>query len=428
MIPERQNPAGTVESTERPLQVLVVDDSRLQRRILSMALKKKGYVVFEAEDGDHGYDVFCSQHIDIVISDWMMPRLSGPELCRKLRARDSDHYAYIILLTTKSEKDEIAMGFDAGADDFLSKPVHAVELMARITAGERVMRMERELTHKNDLISATLGELKTLYQALDNDLIEAKKLQQSLVREKTGKFRGAEVALMLQSSGHVGGDLVGFFPINDTELGLYALDVSGHGVSSALMTARLAGVLSGSVPGKNVAIEADAEGNPVARDPGEVAGDLNRLLLDEMDTEHYFTIILATLNLETGQIRLVQAGHPHAQLQRAGSEPELLGDGGLPIGLLDSADYESFTTMLRKGDRLLLASDGFTECTNPAGDMLDDEGLSRWLAHHREMAGIDLLEQLPLELSRFAQGDDFGDDISALVLDFAGPQSKDVPD
>lgn len=428
MIPELQNPTETDESSERPLQVLVVDDSRLQRRILSMALKKKGYVVFEAEDGNHGYDVFSAQHIDIVISDWMMPGLSGPELCRKLRARDCDHYVYIILLTTKTEKDEIAMGFDAGADDFLSKPVHAVELMARITAGERVMRMERELTHKNDLISATLAELKTLYQAIDNDLIEAKKLQQSLVRDKIGKFRGAEVALMLQSSGHVGGDLVGFFRINDTELGLYALDVSGHGVSSALMTARLAGVLSGSVPGKNVAIMADDRGDPVARDPGEVAGDLNRLLLDEMDTEHYFTIILAILNLKTGQIRMVQAGHPHAQLLRAGSEPELLGDGGLPIGLLDGADYASFETTLRKGDRLLLASDGFTECTNPAGDMLDDEGLSHWLAHHRDMVGTDLLAQLPLELSRFAQGEDFGDDISALVLDFAGPQGIDLPD
>lgn len=419
MIPDVKTPTETPEETpERRLQVLVVDDSRLQRRILSMALKKKGYDVFEAEDGNHGYQIFCETHIDIVISDWMMPGLSGPDLCRKLRKVESEHYVYIILLTTKSEKDEIAEGFDAGADDFLSKPVHAVELMARITAGERVMRMERELTSKNHLISETLAELKTLYHALDSDLIEAKKLQQSLVRDKTGTFGPAELALMLKSSGHVGGDLVGFFPINEAEVGLYSLDVSGHGVSSALMTARLAGVLSGSMPGKNIAIEADADGRPTGRDPGAVAADLNRLLLEEMETEHYFTIILAILNIDTGDLRLVQAGHPHGQLMRAGTTPHLIGDGGLPIGLIDGAEYASFTTRLAPGDRLLLVSDGFTECTNPAGTMLEDEGLSDWFHRHRDLDGPELLDVLPRELERFAKGPDFGDDISALVLDF----------
>lgn len=418
MIPDKTDDMTPNDPSTGSLHVLVVDDSRLQRRILSMALKKKGYVVFEAEDGNHGLEVFQANHIDIVISDWMMPGLSGPEMCRALRDLNSDHYVYIILLTTKTEKNEIAEGFDAGADDFLSKPVHTVELMARITAGERVMRMERELTNKNALISETLAELKTLYQAVDNDLIEAKKLQQSLVRDKTGTFRDAEIALMLQSSGHVGGDLVGFFRINATEIGLYSLDVSGHGVSSALMTARLAGVLSGSVPGKNIAIEADAEGNPVGRDPGEVAADLNTLLLEEMDTEHYFTIILAILNSETGHIRLVQAGHPHAQLLREGESPVLLGDGGLPIGLLDGAEYSSFETTLRRGDRILMVSDGFTECTDPNGNMLDDTGLSRWVAKHRDLDGPTLLEVLPRELTSFANGEDFGDDISSLVLDF----------
>ena len=120
-------------------------------------------------------------------------------------------YGYFILLTSKSDKEEVAHGLDAGADDFLTKPVNAGELRARISAGARILGMERELTEKNRLIKSTLDELQVLYDSLDSDLIEAKKLQQSLVRERHRDFgpRGLPDAAI---GGHVGGDLVGMFP------------------------------------------------------------------------------------------------------------------------------------------------------------------------------------------------------------------------
>lgn len=418
MIPEPEPKTVPSGAPVPQLSVLVVDDSKLQRKILSMALSRKGYRVIEAEDGDHGLSLFRNHHVDIVLSDWMMPGLSGPELCRKIRELEVDHYVYVILLTTKTEKDEIAAGFEAGADDFLSKPVHSVELMARITAGERVMRMERELTRKNALVSETLSELKSLYHAIDADLIEARKLQQSLLPDKVGRFGSAQLAVMLKSSGHVGGDLVGYFRINARQVGLYSLDVSGHGISSALMTARLAGVLTGSVPGKNIAISSGRDGLPVARDPGLVAADLNRLLLEEMETEHYFTIILGVMDVESGRVQMVQAGHPHAIVARAAGEVETLGDGGLPIGLIDGAEYATFEMQLNPGDRLLLASDGFTECTSPSGDMLEEVGLAQWLGDAREADASAALVDLESRLSDFAGTAEFDDDISALVLDF----------
>ena len=137
----------------------------------------------------------------------MMPGMTGPEFCREFRQMTRDSYGYFILLTSKSEKDAIAHGLDAGADDFLTKPVNAGELRARISAGERILRMERELTEKNRLISSTLDELQAVYDSLDNDLIEAKKLQQSLVSDRYRDFGSAEVSMLLQSCGHVGGDL-----------------------------------------------------------------------------------------------------------------------------------------------------------------------------------------------------------------------------
>jgi len=239
---------------DTPRRVLIVDDSRLQRKILSSSVKRWGFEVHEAGSAEEAIEICKHTLPDLVLSDWMMPGMNGLEFCDAFRQVSQNRYGYFILLTSKSEKAEIAMGLEAGADDFVTKPVDANELRARIAAGERILHMQRELTEKNRLISDTLDELQRLYDSLDSDLQEAKKLQQSLVRERYKSFETGDLSLMLRSSGHVGGDLVGFFPAQSGHLGLFAIDVSGHGISSALMTARLAGYLSAAAPDQNVAL------------------------------------------------------------------------------------------------------------------------------------------------------------------------------
>ncbi|MFC6582425.1 response regulator [Sulfitobacter aestuariivivens] len=249
------------------LQVLVVDDSRFQRRILSASLKGLGYDVTEAASGSEAMAISRRRLPDIVLSDWMMPGMSGLEFCRAFRDLFEDQYAYFIILTSKSDKKEIAQGLDIGADDFLTKPVNGHELRARINAGKRVLRMQRQLTRTNALMRDTVEELQYLYDALDRDLLEAKKLQQSLLRDRHRIFDTGELSLLLRSSGHVGGDLVGYFPAGDGKLGLFAIDVSGHGISSALMTARLAGYLSSTAPDQNVALRRLENGTFAPRPP-----------------------------------------------------------------------------------------------------------------------------------------------------------------
>jgi sigma-B regulation protein RsbU (phosphoserine phosphatase) len=183
-----------------------------------------------------------------------MPEISGPELCKQIRQELSGQYVYFIFLTSKSEKTEVAEGLVFGADDFLTKPVNTQELRARISAGERILQMERALIEKTQELGSALAEIQTLYNDLDNDLIEAKGLQQSLLPETQKDFGAAKVSIVLQSSGHLGGDLVSYFPVNDRRIGFFGLDVSGHGISSAMMTARLAGLLSRAAPDQNMAI------------------------------------------------------------------------------------------------------------------------------------------------------------------------------
>ncbi|MDG1471325.1 MAG: SpoIIE family protein phosphatase [Ascidiaceihabitans sp.] len=401
-------------------RVLIVDDCRLQREILSSSVKHWGYEVSEADSGDVALELCKSDPPDIVLSDWMMPKMNGLEFCDAFRNLPGDHYGYFILLTSKSEKDEVAQGLQAGADDFLSKPVNAHELRARISAGERILDMQRELTEKNRIISQTLQELQRVYDSLDSDLIEAKKLQQSLIRERKKSFDTGELSLLLRSSGHVGGDLVGFYPAGDGHLGLYAIDVSGHGISSALMTARLAGYLSASAPDQNVALERLDDGTYRSLPPDQVIETLNDLVLDEMETEHYFTLLLADVDLKTGKMVLGQAGHPHPAVQRSDGSVEQTGTGGFPVGLMYGISFESFEIQLNPGDRIALLSDGVTECPNLDGDMLEEDGLAKMMTELRDIKGPAFFEALMWNLSSFAGTDDFPDDVSGVLFEFNG--------
>ena len=407
------DPAGSAVQ-----RVLVVDDSRLQRKIVSGALKKWGFDVAEAESGHDALNLCKSYVPDLVISDWMMPGMDGLEFCRAFRSLPTDRYGYFILLTSKSEKNEVARGLDAGADDFLTKPVNSHELRARIAAGDRILRMERELKGKNRLISDTLSELQTLYNSLDRDLVEAKKLQQSLVRDRYKTFDGAELSLLLRSCGHVGGDLVGFYPAGESHLGLFAIDVSGHGISSALMTARLAGYLSSALPEQNIALGVGAGGKTVARPTAEVMQNLNSLVLNEMDTEHYFTLLLAHIDLTSGVVEVGQAGHPHPIVQRASGKIEQTGPGGFPVGLLPEAKFSQYSLHLKQGDRLLILSDGVTECPNPAGTLLGEAGLEKMIQNLASTKGPTLLEALIWTLTDYAGGRAFPDDVSAILFEF----------
>ena len=418
MVSIQESIEQTDEATGVIRDVLVVDDSRLQRRILSASLKRWGYHVREAESGSEAIEMCHDRPPDLVMSDWMMPGMTGPEFCQAFRQMPRGSYGYFILLTSKSEKDEIAHGLDAGADDFLTKPVNPAELRARIAAGERILGMAQQLSEKNRLIKSTLDELQSLYDSLDSDLIEAKKLQQSLITDRYRDFGPADVSMLLQSCGHVGGDLVGLFEVNPNRIGIYGIDVSGHGISSALMTARLAGYLSTSSPEQNVALRRTETGEYVARPPSETMATLNQLILSDMETELYFTMALADVDLATGRIVIAQAGHPHPIVQRADGTLELVGKGGLPVGLIEGAEYHEFEVTMSAGDRLMIYSDGIVECADPGGNLLDDDGLKRILRDLKQTQGMACLESILWKLSEFADDRDFTDDVSAVLLEF----------
>jgi diguanylate cyclase (GGDEF)-like protein len=133
-------------------KVLVADDSAVSRKLVERTLSDKRYSLIFAKSGREALMLFAEHHPDVVIVDWMMPDCTGVEICRHIRSKPHASYSYIILLTGRSETKSVVEGLAAGADDYLTKPFHHEELIARVEVGLRIIDLQREIEGKNILL------------------------------------------------------------------------------------------------------------------------------------------------------------------------------------------------------------------------------------------------------------------------------------
>lgn len=404
-----------------PPRVLVLDDSAAQRKMLVTLLRRWGFDAMACADAGDALRVARDPSIGLIVSDWMMPGMTGPEFCRRLRASGRDQYQYVILLTSKSDTSDLSEGLAAGADDFLTKPVSPPELKARLNAGARIVAMQAELIEKTQSLSEALAKIQQLYNAIETDLAEARRLQTSFLNDTHRRFAAAQVSLWLKASGHVGGDMVGFFGVSPHVFGFYSMDVSGHGVAAGMLVARVAGILRDGAPDLNVALSSYGSGVFAPVPPDMVAAQLNAQIYNEVKGERYLTLCLGFCDQRTGSVRMVQAGHPTPLLMRADGRIERLGCGGMPLGLIRDARYQHFEFFLGAGDKLLLYSDGLTECPLKDGGFLEEDGLIRLWREHGHARGEDMLARMAAALEGMSGEADFPDDASALVVEFDGP-------
>jgi two-component system, cell cycle response regulator len=134
------------------LGVLVVDDSPVSRKLLEHALSSEPYTLLFAKSGEEALRLFSKHKPELVITDWMLPDLSGPELCERIRTDAHSSYTYIILVTSITEKDSVVEGLSAGADDYITKPFDSNELRARMGVGRRIIGLHQDIDAKNRLL------------------------------------------------------------------------------------------------------------------------------------------------------------------------------------------------------------------------------------------------------------------------------------
>ncbi|MGL5430052.1 MAG: PP2C family protein-serine/threonine phosphatase [Vibrio sp.] len=406
-----------IDSTELlpELTLLVVDDSKSYRFLLANILSQWGYRVLQAEDGQDALLKLSEHKINIVLSDWEMEGMDGCELCRQIRLTDYGHYIYIILITARQATSDMVLGLEAGADDFLSKPVVQDSLHARLHVAERILQLEHKLAVRNQRLSSA-------YQQIEQDLQAAARLQHSLLPSKKLTSRGYEASWMFLPSAYLSGDLLNYFMLDQHHMAFYSVDVAGHGVSAAMQSLAVAReFLSGRLSGRLLIIE----GQIVP--PHEVVAALNqRFCLDNEDVASYFTLIYGLIDTRTGQGCLCQAGHPTPFIVRQQGELMLVGEGGVPVGLFAESQYQSCHFCLQKGDQLYLYSDGISECENNAGELYGEDRLHALMCDLRnkektkifqlvEEALANWCQPLRVEHSQYPQL--FKDDISLVAIE-----------
>lgn len=148
------------------MRILVAEDDSVTRRVLEATLSRIGFDVITASDGTATWRILETldgkDAPELVVLDWMMPGIDGIEICRKLRTTPGFELLYIILLTSRSEKEDLAMGLTAGANDYISKPFHPIELESRVRVGQRMLNLQRSLTSRIAELEGALAHVRRL--------------------------------------------------------------------------------------------------------------------------------------------------------------------------------------------------------------------------------------------------------------------------
>lgn len=386
------------------MTILIAEDEAVSRRLLQAYLEQLGYQVAVAGNGAEAWHRFRNGDYHIVVSDWLMPEMDGLELIRRIRAHSCPSYVYTILLTAKSEKEDIVAGMDAGADDFIAKPFDRDELRVRLRAGQRVVELE----------TALLGSLNELQRAREKEISIGAKIQKELLQGRAPRtFPGVQVAAVTLPSQQIDGDFYDFFLHSHRCLDLVVGDVMGKGVPAALLGAGLKNSFSRALSRLLISLERDRLPEPeeiLTLVHGEMTPRLIRL-------EQFATLCYARLDLNRRKVVFVDCGHTKTLHFRDDTcAVERLEGPNLPMGFSETETYRQVAAPFDAGDMFLFYSDGVTETESPEGDFFAEERLAELLRVNGRREPQQVIEAVRSAVVEFSGSEEFADDLTCVAV------------
>lgn len=386
-MPQPSRAPASFTTSASPATILVVDDSPVNLQVLVRILDGSGHRILAARSGKSALEIAERARPDLMLLDVMMPDMDGFAVCRAIKSRPVTRDIAVIFLSALGEVEDKVAGLGLGAADYITKPVQAEEVLARVSNHLAMQRLERELRRSRDL--------------LDQELASAAEMQRLLLPHPLPEIPGMQIAAHYSTSRHVGGDYYDILPLPDSRCGVFIADVSGHGAPSAIIMAMIRALLH-AYPAPPV-------------DPAAVLKYINRHFKFLWGSSILATVLYAVIDPGRPSITMATAGHPPPLLFRGDAARPLACDGSIPLLLMDTPAIPTFEDDLARGDRLLFFTDGITERHNSNGEMYEMERLCEAFRASSNWPVAGALEQIVADVEVFAAGRESGDD-QTLVL------------
>jgi sigma-B regulation protein RsbU (phosphoserine phosphatase) len=307
-----------------------------------------------------------------------------------------------------------------------SKPARRVGIVSgdASVAGrlrKRVLQLEQELERKSRTLREANSRFEQANRRTREELLGAARMQQALLPPPGLTVPGVDLAWNLRPCDELAGDLLNCFRLDERNLAFYVLDVSGHGVSSALLSVQVSRLMTPIMSDSSL-LKEPVDRAPWYRlvEPTRVAARLNEIFQTTAGVNKYFTLLYGLLELDTGRVQLVSAGHPGPVRVPRWNSPTSIRLCGRPIGLFDDSSFEESEFVLEPGERIWLYSDGIVEATNEQDQEFGLRGLERRLDELREPPLTQAVLNVIASVERWTGAAGPDDDCSLLALEWRG--------
>jgi sigma-B regulation protein RsbU (phosphoserine phosphatase) len=398
------------EITVKNNKILFVDDDTELLTTYELMVRKN-CEVYTASNAEEGLERIHSEGpFAVVVSDFHMPGMNGIQFLNEVK--NISPYSVRIILT--SSDDIMTASYAVNESNifrFLTKPIEKNKLLLAIDASieqYRLVKAELELNKK----------LTEAYEKIKQDLEAAAKIQQRLLPQKKINLSGLEFNAKFIPSVFLSGDNFNYFNLDNRHIGFYLLDVSGHGVSSAMHSFALSNYITPDVS-KNSPLKFY---NPKKASydllgPSDVIKNLNERFLTKGSNTNYFTMVYGIIDLMTHELNIIHAGHPPSILIRRNGDIEVLYQKNFPVGILSDVEFYDKQIQFENGDKIFIYSDGVTECKSKSHKYFSEERLIDFMSKNKFKNSIELLNDLEQELRKWHIEENFHDDITFFMIE-----------